>query len=456
MQFKRSVNTLSKKQTTRRGFTIVELLIVIVVIGILAAITIVSYNGIQQRARIVTLQSDMKSASNQLANDNTINSAYPASTAVANSGQGLKASPGTTYQYTYTSSGNSYCLTGTNSGVSYFSSTANPTPQSGTCPTIVTTLAGSGIQGFTDGIGSTAQFYNPAGVAVDSAGTVYVADYLNSCIRKITPAGVVTTLAGSGTASFADGTGSAAQFSSPLGVAVDSAGTVYVADQSNQRIRKITPAGVVTTLAGSGVQGYADGTGGVAQFSGPFSLAVDSAGTVYVADTFNQRIRKITPAGVVTTLAGSGAQAYTDGTGSAAQFNQPMGVAVDSAGTVYVSDNNNQRIRKITPAGVVTTLAGSGTAGFADGTGSTAQLNNPRGMAVDSAGTVYLADYNNNRIRKITPAGVVTTLAGSGTTGFADGTSGAAQFSSPFGVAVDSAGTVYVADYNNQRIRKIQ
>ena len=251
--------------------------------------------------------------------------------------------------------------------------------------------------------------------------------------------GVVTTLAGSGAYGFADGTGDAAQFSGPYGVAVDPSGTVYVADTYNRRIRKISPEGMATTLAGSGTYGFADGTGEVAQFGTPHGVAVDSSGIVYVADS--NRIRKITPAGVVTTLAGSGTGGSADGTGAAAQFDGPIGVAVDSAGTVYVADSN--RIRKITPAGVVTTMAGS-TRGLADGTGSAAQFYAPRGVAVDSSGTVYVADAGNNRVRKITSAGVVTTLAGSV----------AAAHEGPSGVAVDSAGAVYAADKN--LIRKIQ
>jgi serine/threonine-protein kinase len=440
--------------TRRHGFTIVELLVVIVVIGILAAITLVTYNGIQQKARVASLQSDMSNAASQLEIDNVQTGTYPASAAVANSGAGLKASPGTTYQYTYTSASNSYCITGTNSGVSYFVSTTSQTPQTGVCPLAVSTLAGSGANSFADGTGSAARFSYPSGVAVDSAGTVYVADTQNNRIRKITSAGVVTTLAGSGANGSADGTGSAAQFWSPFGVAVDSSGTVYVADTNSQSIRKISPAGMVTTLAG-GAFGSADGTGSAAQFKSPAGVAVDSSGTVYVGDSQNHLIRKITPSGVVTTLAGSGASGSTDGTGSAAPFNYPKGLAVDSSGTVYVADTNNNRIRKITSAGVVTTLAGSGAYSFADGTGSAAAFYTPSDVAVDSAGTVYVADSNNYRIRKISPAGVVTTLAG-GAYGFADGTGSTAQFWGPSGVDIDSLGTLYVGDTSNFRIRKIQ
>ena len=209
---------------------------------------------------------------------------------------------------------------------------------------------------------------------------------------------MVTTLAGS-TQGFADGTGSAAQFNRPQGVTVDSAGTVYVADFYNNRIRKITSAGVVTTLAGS-TQGFADGIGSAAKFYYPNGVAVDSSGTVYVADTYNHHIRTITSAGVVTTLAGSDGPGSADGTGSAAQFNYPIGVAVDSSGAVYVADSNNHRIRTITPAGVVTTLAGS-TFGYADGTGSAAQFYYPYGVAVDSSGAVYVVDRGDSRIRKI-------------------------------------------------------
>ena len=316
---------------------------------------------------------------------------------------------------------------------------------------VVSTLAGSGASGYTDGTGTSAQFKYPFGVAVDGAGNVYVADQSNHRIRKITTSGVVSTLAGS-TSGYTDGTGTSAQFKYPTGVAVDGAGNVYVADLSNHRIRKITTSGVVSTLAGSS-QGYTDGTGTSAKFDYPYGVAVDGAGNVYVADESNHRIRKITTSGVVSTLAGS-TYGYTDGTGASAQFKYPYGVAVDGAGNVYVADRYNQLIRKITTSGVVSTLAGS-TYGYTDGTGTSAKFYNPTGVAVDGAGNVYVADYANHSIRKITTSGVVSTLAGSGTYGYTDGTGTSAKFDSPTGVAVDGAGNVYVADESNHSIRKI-
>jgi sugar lactone lactonase YvrE len=300
-----------------------------------------------------------------------------------------------------------------------------------------------------------AVFNSPQGVSIDSSGNIYVADTYNHIIRKITSVGVVTTLAGSGTGKFIDGTGKKASFNQPFGIAIDSSGNIYVADTYNHRIRKITSVGVVTTLAGSGIGEFADGTGKKASFKYPRGVAVDSSGNIYLADQNNNIIRKITSGGIVTTLAGSGTGTFADGTGKNASFYGPYGVAVDSSGNVYVADTNNQRIRKITSGGVVTTLAGSGTGQFADGTGKNASFNYPYGVAVDSSGNIYVGDWNNNIIRKITSGGIVTTLAGSGTGEFSDGTGTNASFNYPLGVAVDSSGNVYVADQNNNIIRKI-
>jgi sugar lactone lactonase YvrE len=307
---------------------------------------------------------------------------------------------------------------------------------------VVTTLAGSGTDGYGDGAGTGASFNWPTGVAVDSSFNVYVADSDNHKIRKITSAGVVTTLAGSGSSGSADGTGTLASFSYPKGVAVDTERNVYVADTNNSKIRKITPGGVVTTLAGSGSSGSADGTGAAADFSYPWGVAVDNSGNVYVADSNNHKIRKITPGGAVTTLAGSGSSGSADGTGTLASFSYPKGVAADTGGNLYVTDNevdNNAKIRKITPGGVVTTLESAGIS---------------IGVAVDGIGNLYVIS-SNNKILKITSEGDVTTLAGSGSNGSADGVGTLASFSYPKGVAVDINGNVYVADTNNAKIRKI-
>ena len=298
----------------------------------------------------------------------------------------------------------------------------------------------------------------PFGVAVDAAGNLYLANF-NQTISKITPAGVLTTVAGvAGSVGTADGTGSAARFNSPLGIAVDTAGNLYVADSTNHTIRKITPAGVVSTLAGlAGSAGSANGAGSAARFSQPIGIAVTVAGTIYVGDASNRTIRSITSTGVVSTLAGlAGIGGSTDGSGSAARFGRPVGVAVDAAGTLYVSDQTNDTVRAITPGGMVSTLAGlAGNPGIADGS-SAARFNNPWGAAVDAAGNVYVADRLSHTIRKITPAGVVSTLAGlAGSFGSANGTGSEARFQNPRSLAVDAAGNIYVADSGNNAIRKI-
>lgn len=320
----------------------------------------------------------------------------------------------------------------------------------------VTTLAGSSA-GFADGTGAAAQFTRPSNIVRDAAGNLFIADRDNNRIRKITPAGVVTTFAGSGTAGFANGTGTAATFNQPYSLTIDAAGNIYVGDRLNHSIRKITPAAVVTTLAGDGTAGNVNGTGSGARFNEPLGVAADAAGNIFVADFINNVIRKVTPAGVATTFAGSGGNGLVDGTTTAAAFNNPFGLAFDAAGNLYVSDYYNHAIRKITAAGVVTTVAGNGTPGTTDGTGAAARFSLPTGLAVDGSGNIYVCDLQNNTIRKITSAGVVTTIAGTaGTTGTTDGNGSSAYFNKPIGMCPDfTSNTMYIADFENHRIRKI-
>lgn len=339
----------------------------------------------------------------------------------------------------------------------YVADTLNNTVRKISITGAVTTLAGmAGRTSSVDGSATSARFEDPYAVAVDGSGNLYVADSTDHSIRKITSDGTVTTLAGKG-GSFGstDGTGTAARFNAPLGIAADSAGTVYVADTGNSTLRKITPAGVVTTMAGSAGSGAStDGTGTAARFMSPYGVTVDSNNNVYVVES-SAAVRKITSAGVVTTLAGtSGTNGFTNGTGTAARFSVPFDIAVDGAGNLYVSDHGNHAVRMVTPAGVVTTLAGSGSGGKTDGTGTAASFKFPSGIAADSSGTVYLADTDNQVVRKITSAGVVTTIGGSGSLGSTDGTGTAASFYNPKDVAVDSSGNLYVVDRGNHTIRK--
>jgi len=316
-------------------------------------------------------------------------------------------------------------------------------------------FAGSGQLGWNDGSAATASFDRPKGVAADAAGNIYVADTYNNKIRKITPSGTVSTLAGREIAGMADGSGSAASFNLPSAVAVDVAGNVYVADTNNHKIRKITPQGAVTTLAGSGIAGSANGTGAAARFYSPQGIAVDASGNIYVADTYNNKIRKITPNGEVSTFAGTGSLGYQDGYSSTSRFYSPYGVAVDASGTVYVADTYNNRIRKITLEGRVSTLAGSGEKDDADGKGKLAAFHYPKAVAIDAAGTLFVADGDNYKIRQISPEGQVSTLAGIGLRGSTDGTGGVVSFYSPFGVAIDAMGSVYVSDTDINKIRKV-
>jgi len=330
----------------------------------------------------------------------------------------------------------------------------------------VTTLAGwPGSAGSADGTGWAARFAHPGSVRADSQGNLYIADSNNDTVRKVTPEGVVTIVAGTpGTSGSTDGPAASALFNGTAGVAVDAFGNLFVADDGNNTIRRISAAGVVTTLAGAaGVQGVVDGSGSAARFYDPQNLAIDGAGNLYVADGKGNVIRKVTAAGVVSTLAGAGisgsagSAGSADGTGPAAQFNDPTGIAVDALGNVYVADYGNDTIRVITPAGAVTTLAGSApNSGSVDGAGATARFNGPAGLGVDSSGNVYVADSNNDTIREVSPGGVVTTVAGSANKPESiDGLDAIARFTTPGDVTIDNAGVIYVADSANDTIRRV-
>ncbi|MDB5767532.1 MAG: hypothetical protein JWQ61_2346 [Collimonas fungivorans] len=325
--------------------------------------------------------------------------------------------------------------------------------------------------GSSDGSGSNVRFSQPGAIAVDAGGNLFVADTANNTIRKITAAGETSTLAGSaGNSGSSDGSGSQARFNQPGGIAVDAGGNLYLADTQNHTIRMITSAGVVTTIAGSaGQAGQNDGTAGDARFNQPWGVARDGAGNLYVTDTGNATVRKITTAGVVTTLAGSaGSQGSSDGTGTRAQFNLPRGIVLDNAsnltGTavnlavnIYIADSNNNTIRKLDQNGNVSTLAGTaGSSGSDDGSGQRARFNQPYGIALDSAGNIRVSDSGNQLIRTVSLTGVVSTLAGAaGTAGSTDGSGNKARFNQPEGIAADAANNIYVADTSNNLIRKV-
>jgi sugar lactone lactonase YvrE len=341
----------------------------------------------------------------------------------------------------------------------------------------ITAVAGTGVAGFSGDGGSVfaAQLDHPVGLALYNTGflsndVLFIADIGNDRVRAITGPLVsgpptISTVVGNGTPSLSGDGGPAiqAQLGNPFAVAVDALGNQYVADNQNSVVRKIDAAGVITTVAGNGVFGFS-GDGGpatAAELKDPQGVALDAAGNIYISDAAGQRVRRVDFAsGNITTIAGNGTAGFSgdSGTATSAQLNFPVGVAVDSAGNVYIADRDNNRIRKVTPGGTITTFAGTGVAGYSgDGlAASAAMINSPRSLALDGTGNLFIADRSNNRIRKVS-AGIITTVAGNGQFGLAgdNGPAIGAQLASPFGLALDGAGDLYIADTGNQRIRLV-
>jgi streptogramin lyase len=363
-------------------------------------------------------------------------------TLVSYASKAASLSPKTTYYlraYATNSTGTGY------GNVIQFTTNADLSTATGT----VTTFAGNASEGFINGTGTSAFFNSPQGITIDASGNFYIADSYNSAIRKITSAAVVTTLTGNGAIGYVDGTLANAQFYAPQSLVTDASGNIYVADLGNNIIRKIATDGTVSTFAGSGAAGYANGTGTSASFNNPRGLAIDASGNLYVADRGNNLIRKITSAGVVTTFAGSTTGGYIDNTtATSAQFNSPSGIVIDASGNIYVADLLNRAIRKITSAGVVSTLIG--------GPKQKTVVGSPSAIALDAKGNLFVTDSSTGRVLQLNTNNVVLSLAGSATTaGFADGQGANALFNSPQGIVADGSGNVWIADAGNNSIRKL-
>ena len=331
----------------------------------------------------------------------------------------------------------------------------------------INTFAGIGTIGYSgdNGPALNSQFSYPYGIDVDSIGNIYVADNGNNCIRKIDTAGIITTVAGIGSLGYSgdNGLATSAQLYYPYDVAVDSKGNIFICDYANNRIRKVDTAGIITTVAGNGNPGFS-GDGGLAtnaKLDRPLSVDVDHQGNIYISDGYNLRIRKVDTLGIITTFAGNGIYGFAGDGGPAdsASFRYTYSMAFDAAGNCYVSDGGNNRVRKIDTNNIITTFAGGGVGSYSGdgGQADSAGMYSPMGISFDAAGNLFIVEHNNHIVRKVDTAGIISTYAGTGNGGFAGdgGPASLARFSQPFGIAINSANTIFISDMNNQRIRKI-
>lgn len=336
---------------------------------------------------------------------------------------------------------------------------------------VITTIAGTGTEGFSGdgGLAVAAALNKPIGIGVDDSGNIYIADTRNARIRKVNPKGIITTIAGTGIpGNLGDGgLATAAQLYTPTDVAIDHKGNIYIADIKNNTIRKVDKVtGVINIIAGNGISGYSgdNGLATAAAISTPQAIAVDTSGNLFIADYNNSRVRKVSNAtGIITTIAGTGATGFSGdgGIATAAELFNPSGVAVNRQGDVFIADTYNNRIRKVNSAtGIITTIAGNGTTGYSGdgGLATLAALSQPVKIALDDSSNFWIADINSNRLRKVSSAtGIISTVAGTGIGAYSGdgGAATSAQLYSPTDVAVDPSGNIYIADYGNTRIRKI-
>ncbi len=331
---------------------------------------------------------------------------------------------------------------------------------------IITTVAGVGTIGYSgdNGIATAAQMSGPVGVVTDNAGNIYIADYNNHRIRMVNTSGVITTIAGTGTGAHSgdNGPATAADLNGPRGIAIDTAGNIYFTEYLSGTLRKVTTTGIITTIAGGGST-YADGvTATATQLYNPVGVAVDRAGNIYLDDYVKSVIRRINTSGIISRFAGVDTAGFSGdgGPATAAKLHEAYGIAVDTTGNVYIADGYyNHRIRKIDIAGTITTIAGTDTGGFSGdgGAATAAKLYAPDGVSIDNNGNIFIADMFNDRVRVIDPSGMINTYAGSGVYGFSGdgGPATAANIGHPNAVFVDNQHNLFIADYNNQRIRKV-
>jgi uncharacterized protein (TIGR03437 family) len=337
---------------------------------------------------------------------------------------------------------------------------------------IITTYAGNGtVLSSGDGGAAPSAGTNTAGVAVDASGNLFIADGYNNRVRKVSTSGIITTVAGNGTQGFSGdgGAATAASLGFPVAVAVDAAGNLFIADLYNNRVRKVSTNGVITTVAGNGTKNVQSGLGSYSGDNGPataaglnypYGVAVDASGNLFIADLYNNRVRKVSTSGVITTIAGNGQAGFAGdgGPAASAQLDEPFGIAVDAAGNLFITDYGNDRVRRISASGTITTVAGNATPGYTNdgGLATAAQLNYPKGIAIDSSGNLFIADFSNSVVRKISASGTITTVAGNGSFGYTGdgGPATSAELDFPPGVAVDASGNLFIADTRSV-IRKV-